>query len=175
MLYALVGFADEDVLQRHGEGFGCFGGFPGFGPACFEESCWFAGVDAGADGVAGVCGEECSLHGSGVEAGGVFAGGEPAGSGPGSAGAERECGGDLGSGADAAGGEDGGAVADGSDDFGDEDHGGDFAGVPAGLVALGDDDVDAFVEVAAGVFGFACEGGDVDVVFVGASDDVGWG
>lgn len=43
----------------------------------------------------------------------------------------------------------------------------------AGLVALGDDDVDAGFGVAAGVFGAAGEGGDEDVVVVGACDDIG--
>ncbi len=43
----------------------------------------------------------------------------------------------------------------------------------AGLVALGDDDVDAGFGVAAGVLGAAGEGGDEDAVVVGARDDVG--
>lgn len=44
---------------------------------------------------------------------------------------------------------------------------------PCGLVALGDDDVDAGFGVTTGVFGAAREGGDEDAVVVGAADDVG--
>ncbi len=43
----------------------------------------------------------------------------------------------------------------------------------AGLVPLGDDDVDARVRVPAGVLGAAREGRDEDAVVVGAFDDVG--
>ena len=51
----------------------------------------------------------------------------------------------------------------GVDDLGDEHHGGDLAGVAAGLVALGHDDVDAGGHVALGVLALAGQGGDGDV------------
>lgn len=91
---------------------------------------------------------------------------------PGPLGAEGEARGDLLAAADAPGGQDG-QRGDGLDDLRDQDHGGDVAGVAARLVALGDDDVDARLRVAAGVLGAAREGGDEDPVFVGAGDDVG--
>ena len=48
----------------------------------------------------------------------------------------------------------------GVDDLGDEHHRADLAGVAAGLVALGDDDVDAGVLLALGVLRLADEAGD---------------
>ena len=39
------------------------------------------------------------------------------------------------------------------DDFGHQHHRGDLAGVPAGLVALRDDDVDAVVDMSSRMFG----------------------
>ena len=51
-------------------------------------------------------------------------------------------------------------VADGVDDLGDQHHRADLAGVPAGLAALGDDHVDAGVDVALGVLGGARQRAD---------------
>ena len=48
----------------------------------------------------------------------------------------------------------------------------DLAGVPARLVALGDDDVDAVVDVALGVLGAARQRGDRDTGLVRLVDDV---
>ncbi len=99
-------------------------------------------------------------------------GGQPDGAEPDALGAQGEPGGDLFTRTDAAGREHGQRV-DGADDFGGEHHGGDLAGVTAGLVALGDDDVDTGVPVVPRVPGAAREGGDEDAVRVGAFDDVG--
>ena len=62
--------------------------------------------------------------------------------------AQRERGGDLASGADAARAEHRHVGADGVDDLRHEHHRRDLSGVAAGLVALGDDDVDAVGDVA---------------------------
>ena len=86
-------------------------------------------------------------------------GGEPHRTAPHALGAERHGGGHLPAAADAAGAEHG-HRGDGVDDLGDEDHGADLAGVAAGLGALGDDDVDAGLDVALGVHGLAGEGAD---------------
>ena len=73
--------------------------------------------------------------------------------------AERERGGDLAARADAAGAEHGHVGSDRVDDVGGEHHAGDLAGVAAGLVALGDDDVDAVGDVAERVLGGAGQRG----------------
>ena len=97
--------------------------------------------------------------------------GEPDAAGPDALGAEGEGGGDLTAVGDATSGEDGGG-RDRVDALGREDHGRDLAGVAAGLGAGGDDDVDAGLALLDGLLGGADEGGDGDVVLVGAVDDV---
>ena len=85
--------------------------------------------------------------------------------------AERERGGDLAAAADAAGREHR-RGRDRVDDLGDEHHRRDLAGVAAGLVALGDDHVDAVVHVALRVLGLAGERGDLHAVLVRLVDHV---
>ena len=63
-------------------------------------------------------------------------------------------------------------VADGVDDLGDQHHRADLAGVPAGLAALGDDHVDAGVDVALGVLGGARQRADRAAFLLDAFDHV---
>ena len=81
-------------------------------------------------------------------------------------------GGDLAAGADAAGTEHGYVGTDRVHDLGGQHHAGDLAGVAAGLVALGDDDVDAVLDVRQRVLGGAGQRGHLDAVLVRLLDDV---
>ena len=58
------------------------------------------------------------------------------------------------------------------DDLGPQDHRGDLAGVPATLVPLRDDDVDAGRNVVTGVLDGTGQRGDGDAVAVRLRDDV---
>ena len=59
-----------------------------------------------------------------------------------------------------------GSRRDRVDDLGDEHHRRDLAGVAAGLGALGDDDVDALLDLLARLLGAADERGDLHAVLV---------
>ena len=98
--------------------------------------------------------------------------GEPHRTAPHALGAEGQRGGHLPTVADATGGQHR-HRGDGVDDLGDQHHRADLAGVPAGLVALGDHEVDAGGDVAHGVRRLAGERGDLDALGVGPLDHVG--
>ncbi len=89
--------------------------------------------------------------------------------------AERERGRDLTPAADPARGQHRHPVADRVDDLRDQHHAADLAGVPARLVALGDDDVDPARDLVTGVLRLPRQRRHQDAALVGACDDVGRG
>ena len=74
---------------------------------------------------------------------------------------------------DASGRDDGHPAADGVDDLGDEREGRDLAGVPAGLGALGHDEVASGIDGTHRVLDLAAHADDDDVVAVAELDDLG--
>jgi hypothetical protein len=168
-----VRLADQQVLQRHAERFRRVRLFPGVGPLVLEQPGRLAAVDPGPHGVRGRRREQRLLDGGRRGQLLVLPGEEPGRAHPGPDRAEGERCRDLAAAADTARGEDGRLLADCVDDLRDQDHGGDLAGVPARLVALGDHDVHAAGDLPAGVLGLPGQRGDQHAALVRAGDDVG--
>ena len=98
--------------------------------------------------------------------------GDEAGADPDPVGAEAERGGEATAVGDAAGGHHGDPLADGVDDLRDQGQGGDLAGVPPGLGALGHDDVAARLDGGDGVAHLAAHVDHDQVALVAEVDHV---
>ena len=165
--------ADQQILQWHAERVGGAFLLPGFGPLVLEQPGGLAAVDPGPGRVRGRGRQERLLDRGGRGQLLVLTRGQPGRTHPGPDRAQGERRRDLAAAADPARGEHRDARAHGVNDLGYQDHGGDLAGVPARLVALGDHDVHAVGDLPAGVLRLPGQRGHQHAALVRAGDDVG--
>lgn len=127
----------------------------------------FAGARLAAHGVFGA-GFEQNFFLEGVEL--AFAGAQPDGAAPHALRAQRQAGGDLAATGNAASGQHRHFASAGFNHLGHQHHGGDLAGVAAGLGALGDDHIDPGLHMAGRVVGLAAHRADHDLALAQQGD-----
>ena len=160
----------QDALQGRGQVFRRAGLLPGFRQIAFDHAHGFAGAGAAAHGVFGA-GVKQHLFLKRVKL--ALARTQPQGAAPHALRAQRQRSGNLAASRNAACRQHRDFIAAGLHHLRHQHHGGDFAGVAAGLRALRDDDFNTRRHVARGVFALAAHGANHHVAGAQLSHHVG--